>query len=202
MIAHRALRRDGRCFNCADATHQPGECSVCATVAPVEHHHVAGKRHAPDTIAVCLNCHGILSHWQRHWPADRQRGTRPELFVMQGWFDVLRLAEQRGGPAPADLTGRQLWLSLVVVLAVPSLTILGDCINLAWINHKFRKAGLFQETDPQRNKMIIRVQILPFRVRFLVVPDHPSEGAIRHVLEFLRVATRAVIILVTGSPEV
>jgi hypothetical protein len=111
-----------RCFNCGDTRHRRGHCEVCGRVAPIEHHHVAGRRHAPDIIAVCLNCHGILSHWQRHWSPNWQHGPQSDLFLVQGWSDVLHLTEEHSGIPDGELVDPparfQLGLCIFLVLVM------------------------------------------------------------------------------------
>jgi hypothetical protein len=100
----RARRRDGLCFICGATNQRRGECSVCGKVGPLEDHHVAGRRNAPDIIPACLNCHGILSHYQRYWHPDWLRATRPNLFMMQGYIDLLHVMEMRADDA--EFAGR------------------------------------------------------------------------------------------------
>lgn len=41
-------------------------CLTCGLIGDLEAHHVAGRHnHATLTVAVCLDCHSILSTWQR-----------------------------------------------------------------------------------------------------------------------------------------
>lgn len=44
----------------------PDVCLTCGLIGDLEAHHVAGRHnHATLTVAVCLDCHSILSTWQR-----------------------------------------------------------------------------------------------------------------------------------------
>jgi len=44
----------------------PDVCLTCGLLGDLEAHHVAGRHnHATLTVAVCLDCHSILSTWQR-----------------------------------------------------------------------------------------------------------------------------------------
>jgi hypothetical protein len=90
-----------RCFNCSDTRHRRGRCLVCEQSGPLEDHHIGGKRHLPQTIPACLNCHAILSWWQYRWhPTWRTTGGfgAAVLFSVQG---ILNIAQLRHGRMPA-----------------------------------------------------------------------------------------------------
>lgn len=95
--AGAALRTIGGlclCANCADNHHQRGVCSICEQTRPIEAHHIAGRRHASDTIPACLNCHRMLSRQQYQWhPSWRAQPmpARHTLFMLQGALDSLCL---------------------------------------------------------------------------------------------------------------
>ena len=42
-----------------------GVCLTCGRIADIEAHHVAGRRNHDVTTGVCVECHRILSVWQR-----------------------------------------------------------------------------------------------------------------------------------------
>lgn len=82
------------CANCDRASSQNrpcGRCTTCGVHAPIERHHAAGRKHWAVTIPVCLNCHAILSHYQREWPADRPHA----FYVVQGVLECIALWVQR-----------------------------------------------------------------------------------------------------------
>ncbi len=77
----------GLCHNCADKRHKKGECQAChGDNLPLELHHPAGKKHAPATIPICLNCHAILSRRQYEWPTLWLNKPCP-LFLIWGILD-------------------------------------------------------------------------------------------------------------------
>jgi hypothetical protein len=47
------------CGNCLGRERRAREarCAKCGAVAPVQHHHVAGRKVSDDTIEWCINCH-------------------------------------------------------------------------------------------------------------------------------------------------
>jgi hypothetical protein len=102
---------------------------VCGVSAPIELHHVAGERQAPDTVPVCLNCHGILSHFQRYWDPNWQRVRRPDHFLLQGYSDLLHLMDVRGSRVPASVAdGEALpyaatWALLLLALVLMCLAL-------------------------------------------------------------------------------
>ena len=99
-----------------------------------------------------------IKQWKKYRRQSVQHlGVTP--FLVIGLVILLGLI-QLFVPLPA-------WV-MVIVLAVPSLTILGDCINVAWINHKFRKAGLWQEVQPPPNRVILAIQMPRFLKRFFI----------------------------------
>lgn len=79
------------CHNCADKTHSHGHCWICRKHdLPIEHHHLAGKKHAEKTVPVCLNCHAMLSRRQYQWP-DLWRGESCGVFLLIGFMDYCAL---------------------------------------------------------------------------------------------------------------
>lgn len=82
------LRRDGaaRCENCLSRRNKTAACPICARVCvPLEKHHVAGRAHGGDIVAICLNCHEILS--------ETQKLHDPRLgFLRQGVLDLALLS--------------------------------------------------------------------------------------------------------------
>ena len=57
-----ALKRRAGGFVCANCNaREKGRparrCARCGESAPIERHHVAGRRNSPSTIELCLNCH-------------------------------------------------------------------------------------------------------------------------------------------------
>ncbi|SFF03427.1 hypothetical protein [Nitrosomonas sp. Nm166] len=84
-----ALRKPeiGLCHNCADKTHRKGLCKICRNDhLPLELHHLAGRKHAPNTIPICLNCHAMLSRRQYEWP-DLWLKEPCALFLIWGILD-------------------------------------------------------------------------------------------------------------------
>lgn len=95
------------CANCDDATSRNrscGRCAICGKQGPIERHHVAGRKHWPVTIPVCLSCHAILSHYQRQWPQGQTR----LFYIVQGTLECMSLWVQRNTLA-SQLT-EMLWL--------------------------------------------------------------------------------------------
>jgi len=118
------------CRNCADSHHRRGRCAICSIVAPIEQHHVAGKKHSPITLQVCLNCHAILSQRQYRFHQSWRIESRPVLFTIQGVLDVVMLWLERSPVAEQCL---DLWrmigqaaLSLVPALRPEELVALND----------------------------------------------------------------------------
>jgi hypothetical protein len=119
--ALRMLRGKVVCQNCADRRHQPLRCAVCFKEAPGEYHHVASERQQPHfTIAVCLNCHAILSQKQRRWDPAWLRESHPVRCIIQGVLDVVALWLKR---SPSVEPCRQLlgMLGQAFLLLVPYL---------------------------------------------------------------------------------
>lgn len=80
------------CHNCADKTHANGFCWICRrNHLPLEHHHLAGRKHASLTVPICLNCHAMLSRRQYEWP-DLWRSERCVAFLVFGFIDYCVLA--------------------------------------------------------------------------------------------------------------
>lgn len=115
--ALRTLHRGTVCANCADRRHNRGTCSVCGADGPLEFHHVAGQKQAPDTIPVCLNCHRILSQLQYSWHPSWRTEKRAGLFRLQGFIDISHVAAARGGATSllhyTELSKRPVWADLV-----------------------------------------------------------------------------------------
>jgi hypothetical protein len=110
------------CANCADHEHRIGPCAVCNRDGPVEQHHVAGKRHAPDTLQVCLNCHAVLSRRQYQYHPSWRSDVRPNLFLAQGWLDTFAVSVSRAPAGPADkIFVIAMFVVIVLALAVPDL---------------------------------------------------------------------------------
>lgn len=79
------------CHNCADHIHRKGLCQICRRDhLPLEQHHVAGRKHAPNTIPICLNCHAMLSRRQYNWP-ELWLKEPCALFLIWGILDCLLL---------------------------------------------------------------------------------------------------------------
>lgn len=53
---------------------------------PLEQHHLAGRKHAPETMPVCLNCHAMLSRRQYVW-TDLWFKEQCVLFLIWGILD-------------------------------------------------------------------------------------------------------------------
>jgi hypothetical protein len=88
------------CRNCRDRSHQHRMCAICAKELPTEIHHVAMKRQIESlTIVVCLNCHAILSLWQKRWHRSCLTERHPLRFLVQGVHDVTRLWLERSPAA-------------------------------------------------------------------------------------------------------
>jgi len=88
-----ALRRNERnlCHNCADKSHSHGNCWICRQdELPLEHHHLAGKKHAQRTVPICLNCHAMFSWRQYQWP-DLWRRDPCFAFLFIGFMDYCTL---------------------------------------------------------------------------------------------------------------
>jgi hypothetical protein len=88
---------DGKilCQNCEPpGTHRRGHCTICGRDAvPLEWHHIARRRYHPTLVrAICLNCHAILSAWQRRWPKDI---PDPQLAIALGNAEIKALAMRR-----------------------------------------------------------------------------------------------------------
>lgn len=85
------------CRNCAhtQATHRRGRCAICSAYAPMEQHHIAGRKHSPITIQICLNCHAIMSKRQYRLHPSWRTESRPILFTIQGVLDVVMLWLER-----------------------------------------------------------------------------------------------------------
>lgn len=82
----------GLCHNCADSKHPKGFCEIChGDHLPLERHHPAGRKHASYTIAICLNCHAMLSRRQYEWPSLWLIEPCP-LFLIWGILDAYVLA--------------------------------------------------------------------------------------------------------------
>lgn len=84
-----ALRKNesSLCHNCADKKHRKGLCKICCRDhLPLEQHHLAGRKHAPNTMPVCLNCHAMLSRRQYEWP-DLWFKEQCALFLIWGILD-------------------------------------------------------------------------------------------------------------------
>jgi hypothetical protein len=132
-----ALRRlpDGRrCFNCTDTRHRRGLCLGCEQSGPLEEHHIGSKRHLPQTIPVCLNCHAILSRWQYRWhPTWRttEGFCAAVLFSAQGILDIAQLRHDRmpAGDWRASPIALVLYaLRLALRCWLPGVTVNFDCL--------------------------------------------------------------------------
>lgn len=115
--AHALRRRMSMCQNCMNNDRRRGVCCICVKDTPLENHHVAGAKHAPDTLPVCLNCHAILSQLQYGWHpswGDKDSRTRPGLFLIQGHRDILLVAGARGPNALGlpELSRYDVWWKL------------------------------------------------------------------------------------------
>ncbi|UVS60495.1 MULTISPECIES: hypothetical protein [Nitrosomonas] len=64
----------------------------------MEIHHLAGRKHASNTVPVCLNCHAMLTRRQcDEWP-DFWRGERCAAFLLLGFLDYCVLASNPAIP--------------------------------------------------------------------------------------------------------
>lgn len=80
------------CHNCADTKHPKGYCVICEQDhLSLEWHHLGGRKHAPYTIPICLNCHAMLSRRQYKWPSEWLSEPCP-IFYIWGIFDAYVLA--------------------------------------------------------------------------------------------------------------
>lgn len=104
----RRLRRRSRmgracCTRCGYARTaalvygDPILCAVCDArergVSDIEHHHIAGRANAPDTVAIDANTHRELTAMQHAWPVQTLRNPqgRRELryaAILRGAADV------------------------------------------------------------------------------------------------------------------
>jgi hypothetical protein len=95
-----------------------GICLTCGHPSNIEQHHVAGRSNYPTlTVPVCVDCHRILTAWQRGHGVllahDNQPYEVDRLRALAvGVYDLFRLIAQRHpsrialSPAVAVLTGR------------------------------------------------------------------------------------------------
>ena len=130
-----AMRKkvSNRCHNCSVTNHSRGHCTICRQHdLPIEHHHLAGKKHASRTIPVCLNCHAMLSHRQYQWPG-LWRGDPCIGFLLIGFMDYCVLFT--GPEMPLQILGEksdQLTQD-VVWKAIDTLILIAKLIPLAAI---------------------------------------------------------------------
>lgn len=104
------VKRYGRriCQNCSSRNKRLGACPLCKrTGVPMQFHHVAGREYSPVMLAVCLNCHAVLTFWQnrdrKNW---KDKGYTAEEIAMRAvviWpDDPLRLYRKRFGKNPDE----------------------------------------------------------------------------------------------------
>lgn len=94
-----------------------GACRVCRRDSvPLQAHHIAGKRYAAQTVLVCLNCHSVVSQWQR------QRASRSGVHAyLHGWIDLAMLWYER---ASADRKARLVALLRTIAVSACALAAL------------------------------------------------------------------------------
>jgi hypothetical protein len=102
--------KDGRviCGNCSAKSERKGICRLCEREGPIELHHVGGRELSPVMIAICSNCHAILTAWQRRRrrALGRQGLTEKEMrtaLLFSGYEDPLKLYHKRFGKNPSTL---------------------------------------------------------------------------------------------------
>jgi hypothetical protein len=116
------------CHNCrwnARHNHILGRCSVCErTNVPIEQHHVARACYQPEiTVPVCLNCHALLSTWQRDWREEEWLTQSPTIVpaaaaAAQGAIDLLMLVLLR---SPAWYEREELRRAIVAALSATNV---------------------------------------------------------------------------------
>ncbi|MHB8360227.1 MAG: HNH endonuclease [Thermoplasmataceae archaeon] len=74
-------------------------CEICSSNKKLEEHHVRGKKHGNETIAVCLECHTTLTDKQRLW--DRSwldpDSENKDAFLEIGLIDICELKYKKTG---------------------------------------------------------------------------------------------------------
>lgn len=97
-----------------------GVCLTCGLLTDVEAHHVAGRHnHATLTVAVCIDCHRILTRWQYaagvELAEDAETAELDESrALIVGAVHLIRLCAQRH----ADLTWYPAPLAVLAARAV------------------------------------------------------------------------------------
>jgi len=82
-----------------------GTCLTCGFTTDLQAHHVAGRHdHHTLTVPVCLDCHGLLSTWQRASGVELEDTTPLAALdatraLLVGVADLLRLFAQRHADA-------------------------------------------------------------------------------------------------------
>ena len=57
-------------------------CLICCATGPVEGHHVAGRRNAPDLVVdLCVECHRIVTAWQHAAGIRLKSGPRAQVDI-------------------------------------------------------------------------------------------------------------------------
>lgn len=74
-------------------------CGICGFDNPLclEAHHIAGQKFAPETVAICRNCHRILSDWQKDHPLllEEPRSLEESIIhFLEGAADLFELLVQ------------------------------------------------------------------------------------------------------------
>jgi hypothetical protein len=114
-ILRSRLSRSGR----------PGCCLACGVVSPtgagIERHHELGRaHHATATVCLCLNCHALVSEYQRYLGVDLAPQADRVSRVTQGAISSLALVavilKRRVAPV-----GRVLSLAPAVLIAALAL---------------------------------------------------------------------------------
>jgi hypothetical protein len=99
-----------------------GACLTCGLTGDLDEHHVAGRRNHAATVGVCMDCHFILSVWQRAAGIElRQTVEGTELdatrALLIGASHLVRLFAQQH----ADVTWFPNWLIIHTGRAVSKL---------------------------------------------------------------------------------
>ena len=80
-----------------------GNCACCGTSGETQEHHIGGRAHSMITIAVCQQCHTLLTIadvYERRW----NPGVSPVWRIGTGFMDLLSvLAANAGLPASMQL---------------------------------------------------------------------------------------------------
>jgi len=158
--AVRLLHRGRVCANCADRDRKQGTCSVCATGGPLESHHVAGRKQAPDTLPVCLSCHRILSQLQYRWHPSWKTEVRPGLFRLQGFIDISHVAAARGGA-----------FGLLHYSELSKYSVWGDLVRLSWCLTAFVQFGLEDSYGPVWDGIFQSFDLSPADCGDVVYPE-------------------------------